>query len=150
MESLNISISISELGRKYGVVPNKYRNWRVHAFKNSICVSGPRVQYVLRNAPEKNGYIDSPHKALKKEYFWVKALCSHQEAAVAIANAFGGYIHRRILSGNQLAVGIPCPVRVTGCIESLQRHSAGRRRAADGGRNEVRPRQVSKVAGSLQ
>ena len=69
-----------------------------HAFKDSMDALGLGVEYILYHTPEKNGYIESFHKTLKKEYIWTRDFHGHQEAEIAIAEAFEDYNHRRIHS----------------------------------------------------
>lgn len=69
-----------------------------HAFKGSMDALGLRLEYILYHTPEQNGYIESFHKTLKKEYIWVRDFQSHQEAEIAIAEAFDDYNRRRIHS----------------------------------------------------
>lgn len=69
-----------------------------HAFKDSMDALGLKLEYILYHTPEQNGYIESFHKTLKKEYIWVRDFRSHQEAEAAVADAFDDYNHRRIHS----------------------------------------------------
>lgn len=69
-----------------------------HAFKDSMDALGLRLEYILYHTPEQNGFVESFHKTLKREYIWPRELGSYQEAEVAIADAFTDYNTRRIHS----------------------------------------------------
>jgi len=69
-----------------------------HAFKGSMDALGMRLEYILYYTPEQNGFVESFHKTLKKEYVWSRDFQSHQEAEMAIEEAFIDYKQRRIHS----------------------------------------------------
>lgn len=69
-----------------------------HAFKASMDALGLRLEYILHHTPEQNGFIESFHKTLKREYIWPRDFQNHQEAETAIEEAFMDYNYRRIHS----------------------------------------------------
>jgi putative transposase len=69
-----------------------------HAFKDSVDVLGLKLQYILYHTPEQNGFVESFHKTLKREYIWTRDFQSYQEAEAAIQDAFIDYNQNRIHS----------------------------------------------------
>jgi transposase InsO family protein len=69
-----------------------------HAFKDSMDALGLRLEYILYHTPEQNGFVESFHKTLKREYIWPREFRSHQEAEAAIGEAFVDYNRDRIHS----------------------------------------------------
>jgi putative transposase len=69
-----------------------------HAFKDSMDALGLRLEYILYHTPEQNGFVESFHKTLKREYVWPRDFGSHQEAEVAVGEAFTDYNQNRIHS----------------------------------------------------
>jgi putative transposase len=69
-----------------------------HAFKDSMDALGLRLEYILYHTPEQNGFVESFHKTLKREYVWPREFNSHQEAEVAVEEAFTDYNRNRIHS----------------------------------------------------
>lgn len=69
-----------------------------HAFKDSMDALGLRLEYILYHTPEQNGFVESFHKTLKREYIWPREFRSHQEAEVAVEEAFTDYNQNRIHS----------------------------------------------------
>lgn len=69
-----------------------------HAFKDSMDALGLRLEYILYHTPEQNGFVESFHKTLKREYVWPRDFRSHQEAEVAVEEAFIDYNRNRIHS----------------------------------------------------
>ncbi len=69
-----------------------------HAFKDSMDALGLRLEYILYHTPEQNGFVESFHKTLKREYVWSRDFRSHQEAEVAVEEAFTDYNRNRIHS----------------------------------------------------
>jgi putative transposase len=69
-----------------------------HAFKDSMDTLGLRLEYILYHTPEQNGFVESFHKTLKREYIWSRDFRSHQEAEVAVEEAFTDYNRNRIHS----------------------------------------------------
>jgi len=59
-----------------------------HAFKDSMDAPSLRLGYILYHTPEQNGFVESFHKTLKREYVWSRDFSSHQEAEVAVEEAF--------------------------------------------------------------
>ena len=59
---------------------------------------GLRLEYILYHTPEQNGFVESFHKTLKREYVWSRDFRSHQEAEVAVEEAFTDYNRNRIHS----------------------------------------------------
>lgn len=69
-----------------------------HAFKDSMDALGLKLEYILYHTPEQNGFVESFHKTLKKEYIWTRDFQSYQEADAAIVDAFTDYNRDRIHS----------------------------------------------------
>jgi putative transposase len=69
-----------------------------HAFKDCMDALGLRLEYILYHTPEQNGFVESFHKTLKREYIWSRDFQNHQEAEMAIEEAFADYNQRRIHS----------------------------------------------------
>jgi putative transposase len=69
-----------------------------HAFKDSMDALGLRLEYILYHTPEQNGFVESFHKTLKREYVWSRDFQDYQEAEMAIEEAFVDYNRRRIHS----------------------------------------------------
>ena len=69
-----------------------------HAFKDSMDALGLRLEYILYHTPEQNGFVESFHKTLKREYVWPCEFSSHQDAEVVIEEAFTDYNKNRIHS----------------------------------------------------
>jgi transposase InsO family protein len=69
-----------------------------HAFKNSMDALGLKLEYILYHTPEQNGFVESFHKTLKREYIWPREFGDYQEAEMAIAGAFTDYNTSRIHS----------------------------------------------------
>jgi putative transposase len=69
-----------------------------HAFKDSMDALGLRLEYILYHTPEQNGFVESFHKTLKREYVWPREFSSHQDAEVVIEEAFTDYNKNRIHS----------------------------------------------------
>lgn len=69
-----------------------------HAFKDSMDALGLRLEYIMYHTPEQNGFVESFHKTLKREYVWPRDFGSHQEAEVAVGEAFTDYNQNRIHS----------------------------------------------------
>jgi putative transposase len=69
-----------------------------HAFKDSMDALGLRLEYILYHTPEQNGFVESFHKTLKREYVWPREFSSHQDAEVAVEEAFTDYNRDRIHS----------------------------------------------------
>jgi putative transposase len=59
---------------------------------------GLRLEYILYHTPEQNGFVESFHKTLKREYVWPREFRNHQEAEVAVEEAFTDYNRNRIHS----------------------------------------------------
>ncbi len=68
------------------------------AFKESMDTLALRLEYILYHTPEQNGFVESFHKTLKREYIWPREFRSYQEAETAIGEAFIDYNQRRIHS----------------------------------------------------
>ncbi len=77
---------------------DKGPQYRSTAFRESMKVLGMKLEFIFRNTPEQNGYIESFHKTLKKEYVWTNDFNNYQEAEIAISNAFIDYNQKRIHS----------------------------------------------------
>jgi putative transposase len=41
-----------------------------HAFKDSMDALGLRLEHILYHTPEQNGFVESFHKTIKREYVW--------------------------------------------------------------------------------
>ena len=44
-----------------------------HAFKDSMDALSFRLDYIFYHTPEQNGFVESFHKILKREYVWPRA-----------------------------------------------------------------------------
>jgi transposase InsO family protein len=69
-----------------------------HAFKESMDALGLRLEHIMYHTPEQNGFVESFHKTLKREYVWPREFGNYQEAELAMANAFTDYNTNRIHS----------------------------------------------------
>jgi len=69
-----------------------------HAFKDSMDALGLRLEYILYHTPEQNGFVESFHKTLKREYVWTRDFRDYQEAEAAVEDAFTDYNRDRIHS----------------------------------------------------
>ena len=74
-------------------------------FRRSVDVLGARLEYIHVNTPQQNGYIESFHKTLKKEYVWPHEFKDAEEAEVALLEAPDDYNRHRIHS----AIGYATP-----------------------------------------
>jgi len=69
-----------------------------HAFKDSMDALGLRLEHILYHTPEQNGFVESFHKTIKREYVWPRDFGSHQETEAAVEDAFTDYNRNRIHS----------------------------------------------------
>ncbi|MDE1831640.1 MAG: DDE-type integrase/transposase/recombinase [Thaumarchaeota archaeon] len=65
-------------------------------FRESIQILGARQEFIWYHTPEQNGYVESFHKTLKKEYIWPHEFANYQDVEIVIA--FWDYNHSRIHS----------------------------------------------------
>lgn len=72
--------------------------YRSKAFRHSMQALKLKLEYIARNTPEQNAFIESFHKTLKKEYIWCFDFQNYQEAEEAIKKAFLDYNQYRIHS----------------------------------------------------
>jgi len=67
-------------------------------FRESISILGARQEFIYVHTPEQNGYVESFHHTLKKEYLWPCEFANYQQAETVIAKAFTDYNNHRIHS----------------------------------------------------
>lgn len=65
------------------------------AFRKSVKLLGIEHRFIAYNTPEQNGFVESFHRTLKKEYVWPYDFKSFQEAREGIARAFIEYNQTR-------------------------------------------------------
>lgn len=63
---------------------------------NFGCKTG--AAYLASYPPQQNGYVESFHKTLKKEYLWPYEFANYQDAESVISKAFDDYNNYRIHS----------------------------------------------------
>lgn len=67
-------------------------------FRKAVSLLGINLTFIRTHTPEQNGYIESFHGPLKREYIWPHDFASYQEAEAVIATAFVDYNHSRLHS----------------------------------------------------
>lgn len=67
-------------------------------FRKSMQTLGLKHEFIWKNIPEQNGYVESFHGTLKREYVWPHEFAHFQDAEVILGRAFADYNEHRIHS----------------------------------------------------
>lgn len=59
---------------------------------------GISLKFILARTPEQNGYIESFHNTLKREYIWPHNFANYQQTEAVISEAFWDYNRNRLHS----------------------------------------------------
>ena len=67
-------------------------------FRKSMQMLGLKHEFIWKNMPEQNGYVESFHETLKREYVLPHEFAHFQDVEVILARAFADYNEYKIHS----------------------------------------------------